>query len=95
MIKLINDYVVAVDSYNYTLQIDLHKTDKNGNSLYKTIGYYSDLKRAIKACIKDISKTELVSGMHTLIEAVRIIDDSNKRFEAILEKALKESGANE
>ena len=70
MIKLVNDYVVAVDSNNYTLQIDLHKINKKGEKLYKIVGYYGDLKGAIKACIKDMNKRKFEDGEHTLMQAV-------------------------
>lgn len=92
MIKLVNDYVVAVDSYNYTLQIDLNKIDKNGKKLYKIVGYYGDLKEAIKACVKDMNKRKFEDEECTLMQAVQIINNNSKRFEMILENALKESG---
>lgn len=88
MIELINDYVVSVDSTDYTLMIDLHKTDKNGKPMYKTVGYYSTLANAITGCIRDINRSELSVGTHTLEEAVSIIANRDAELTALLDKYL-------
>lgn len=88
MVKLIKDYVVSVDSTDYTLMIDVHKKDKNGRDLYKTVGYYSTLDGAIKGCIRDINRSELAVGTHTLEEAVKIITDNNKVLNDLLTECM-------
>lgn len=88
MIKLINDYVVRVDTMSYTLMVDTHKKDKKGNDLYKTVGYYSTLSSAIKGCIKDINRSKLAVDTITLEEAVKVIMESNESVTDLLNKCL-------
>lgn len=88
MITLINDYVVSVDSTDYTLLIDLHKQDKNGKDQYKTVGYYSTLENAIQGCIRDINRSQLATDTYTLEEAIKVIKTNNDKLGDLLTKCL-------
>lgn len=90
MINLIDGYVVDVDPLNWTLKKETGKSDKKGNPLYRTFSYHGSLKQAVQACVSLIQKEELNEGTYSLLEAVNTLNESQKRFEDLLEQAVKE-----
>lgn len=48
MINLENNYGIIVDSMSYNL-VKLGKKDKNGKDTYSTVGYFKDLRTALRA----------------------------------------------
>lgn len=95
MVRLVGNYVVDVDTYEYTLKIDKHKTtvDKNGvtKNVYDCIGHYSSLEGAIKGAIKHMNRIKLSEGVHTLECALKMIQQSNEEFADVLERVVKEN----
>lgn len=87
MIKLNETYSVDVSPKNYTLLRYRGKTSK-GADRWVTIGYYSGLRAAIRACIVDMNRRKLSEGEHTLREALEIL----KRSEETLTDMLREAG---
>lgn len=99
MVRVNDDYIIEVDSLNYTVKRDEHRVrveaDKDGNEVkrvpvFTTVGYYYDLATSIRGVIKDMNRRQLGNGTHELREAVNMVMNNNRHFEALLEKALKE-----
>lgn len=88
MIKLDNDYMIDVDSYNYTLIRDKHKKDNKGKSLTAAVGYYGNLSGCLKRYAELIAINQLQNGDFSLEEAIKIIDESNNKLIDMLNKRL-------
>lgn len=86
MIKINDDYFVDVDAFNYTAKTDTHKVDKKGQRIIYTIGYYSDLRNAVKGILEYDAKQKFKGVDLTLYEAVKELDKNNKQLEKILAK---------
>lgn len=98
MIVIDDNWVIRVDvNGNYmptenSVQIKTLKR-KGGKTddveVYKEpIGYYSSLKNAIRGLVDYTARTKLVTDTLTLTEAIKVIQDSNAKFEEMLSKAL-------
>ena len=86
MIRLIDDYVVVKESYDYMLARELKSIDKKTNkNKLKTIGYYGSLTKAIEACRKEYIGKPLEDADVTLSEALTILRQQDKRFRMMLE----------
>jgi hypothetical protein len=94
MIRVNNDWVIGLDQYSYFPMRDMHRektiTRKNrGTTIehdYKGgYGYYTSLKGAVKAIAQVEYKNALQSRDASLLEAIKLMDDTLKRFEKILE----------
>lgn len=85
MIIIDKDYCVDVDTLNYTAKIDLHKTDKKGNTTYKIIGYYGTLKNAVKGVYEYKAKKALSDGQHTLKQSIDVLRELEKELHKTLE----------
>ena len=92
MIRVNDDYVILVDTLNYTSCKDDHKTDKNGKPVYKTIGYFSNLEQALRGIIKDMNGRAFEAGVYSLQEALEIIKQSNKVFTDMLREVTENGG---
>lgn len=99
MVKVNDDYIIEIDSLNYTVKRDEHKTREEkvkGSDevkivpVFTTVGYYGDLASSILGAIKDMNRRELGDGTHTLQEAVEIVINNNSKYIELLERALKE-----
>lgn len=86
MIELIAGYAIKVDPLNYTLAFNTGKTNKNGEVVYRALGYYSTLRSAIKACIRYLIREQLSKDTYTLEEAIKIIDKNTKLIDELLNK---------
>lgn len=93
MIKVNDDYVILVDTLNYTPCRDCHKTDKKGNPVYKNIGYYSNLEQALRGIIRDMNTRAFEADTYSLKEALEVIKQSNNVFTDMLREVL-ENGTN-
>ena len=87
MVHIINDYYVTGQSRDYVLIKDTHKEDKNGDAVYKTLGYYSSIANAVEA-IRKIQCRELTAKENMeLCEAVNafkaIADNLQKTTEGL------------
>lgn len=89
MIRVNDDYVILVDTFNYTPCRDSHKTDKKGNPTYKTIGYYSNLEQALRGIIKDMNARSFEANTLSLQEALEIIQQSNDVFTDMLREVME------
>lgn len=97
MVQINDDYIIQIDSLNYTVMRDAHRkttrTNKAGETVevdaYTTVGYYSDFAGAIKGAIDDMNNRALRDGVHTLKEALEIVTANNDRFTELLENVLK------
>lgn len=103
MVKVNDDYFIEIDSLNYTVKRDEHKTREEkikGSDEVKIvpvctiIGYYGDLATAILGAIKDMNRRELGSGTHTLQEAVDVVLKNNRYVTELLDKVAKEARYN-
>ncbi len=85
MIHIIDDYYVTGGARDYTLLKDTHREDKNGNTVYKTLGYYGSVANAVEGLRKTLCR-ELTAGNNMeLYEAVRAF----KRIVKELERATE------
>lgn len=91
MIRITDDYYCKVDEIgNYILQKDKHKKDKKGNNTYTTLGYFGSLSKAIIGLKRIATATELTEIDCELDEAIKIINDNNKRFELLLKNSIQD-----
>lgn len=90
MIRVYKDYVVLIDTYGYTAAIDTGKDTKSKDGkitrVYKNIGYYSQLRAAIKGIAEYDTKRTLQDTDVTLLEACEIVKNINNELEKILER---------
>lgn len=98
MIQVNDDYLIEIDSCNYTVKRDLHrvstKIDKvTGEDVrtpvYSTVGYFGTLAGAIKGVIDDMNRTQLKNGEYELQEALTVILENNRQFSKLLERVLE------
>ena len=94
MIRINNDWVIALDQYSYIPMRDMHRektiTRKDRGTTTEHdyrggYGYYTSLKGAVKAIAQVEYKNALQSRDASLPEAIQLMDDTLKRFEKILE----------
>lgn len=94
MIRVNEEWVIMVDSLNYTPVRDLHRTKKvyqeDGTEkiepIYgKPLGFYTSLAGAVKAVAREEYKRGLHGRETPLNEAVKLMQETLERFERILE----------
>lgn len=83
MIQLYKDYYAKVDDNCYTLVFDKRKTDKEGNKLYDSIGYYGTLKSCINGLRRHLEKKELQKADLSLQEAIKKIQEVGETIKGI------------
>jgi len=100
MIRVDEDYIIDVDPHNYIVKRDLHKervtvNDKTGEETrspqYYTVGYFGDMPSAVRGIIRDMNRVGLSGGTFSLTEAVKMVQDNNKRFYDLLDRAFEEA----
>jgi hypothetical protein len=89
MIELIDGYIIVAGDNDYTLKKATGGKDKDGNTIYRTVGYYSSISRAIKGCYSDLSREVIKGKAYTLKEAVQALESLEARFEEIMPRVLK------
>jgi len=98
MIKVNENYIIDIDSYEYTVKRDLHrkknvKSQTTGEIVevddYATVGHYGSLVSAVKGVIANMNRCKLREGVYTLEEAVAIVLENNNKVSELLEKALE------
>lgn len=87
MMHLIDNYYIDTTGYGVTLQTATGK-DKNGEQLYKPVGYYSNIEQAIEACINKRISNRIADGMHDLDEGLAIIREERRVMQELLKKAM-------
>lgn len=91
MIKLVEDLVIQVTKYGYTLMLDRHKVDKSGEPVFDPISYHGNIKEAFNGAVKYLNRKKLSGRTHTLAEAVKIIGENHQQLKELLDNAIKES----
>lgn len=103
MVKVNDDYIIEIDSLNYTVKRDEHKTREEkvkGSDevkivpVFTTVGYFYDLATSIQGVIKDMNRRDLGEGTHSLHEAIDIVLKNNRKVTELLEKVEKEARHN-
>lgn len=89
MIRVNENYCIDVDEKCYTVKIDKHKTDKKGNPVYETVGYFSCLENAIRGVLVSMNKKQLKDGEHSLKEALKLMQESNRKVYDLLQEVTK------
>jgi hypothetical protein len=89
MIRVNDDYVILVDTLNYTPCRDGRKMDKAGKPIYQAIGYFSTLEHALRGIIKDMNARAFEVGVYSLQEALEIIQQSNTVFTNMLREVME------
>lgn len=98
MIRVNEDYIIEIDTYNYIAKMDQHKKGQVKDratgeyievDVFKTVGYYKDLSGAIKGIINDMSRRQLSDGRFSLEDAIHIIRENNGKVYDLLEKVLE------
>ena len=88
MIKLINNYYIDADSYQYILKQMVTRTKTADNTTYEaetTVGYFKDIPPLIKSCLDDIVRDELSTGEITsLLEYANKIESLNDELNSML-----------
>ena len=87
MMHLIDNYYIDTTGYGVTLQTATGK-DKNGEQLYKPVGYYSNIEQAIEACTNKRISNRITDGMHSLDEGIAIIREERRGMQELLRKAM-------
>ena len=87
MMHLIDNYYIDTTGYGVTLQTATGK-DKNGERLYKPVGYYSNIEQAIEACTNKRISNRIADGMHSLDEGLAIIREERRVMQELLKKAM-------
>lgn len=90
MMHLIDNYYIDITGYGVTLQTATGK-DKNGEQLYKPVGYYSNIEQAIEACTNKRISNRIADGMYGLDEGLAIIRDERRVMQELLKKAIEMS----
>jgi len=100
MIRVNDDYIIDVDPHNYIVKRDLHKVkvtvddetgeEKTRTPQFYTVGYFGDVPSAVKGIIRDMNRLELSEGVHSLTEAVNIVQENNKQLYDLLNRAFEE-----
>ena len=88
MIRVNEEYVILVDTLNYTPCRDTHRVDKKGNPVYKTVGYFPNLEAALRGIIRDMNAVALGEGTHSLQEALEVIQRSDRMLIDMLREVL-------
>lgn len=91
MIELLDNYVLDVDDHCYTLKQDTGKTDKRGNRVYKTLGYFGDVTGALHALVKELAREKHKHACTSLNEAVNAIREDNTRVENLIKTEIGEN----
>ena len=97
MIRVNEDYIIDVDSYNYTLKRDVHKTTKikldgeeTERPIYVTIGYFGSLDKALERLLAENIKEKLNDGVYSLKEAVKIVKKCREEWETLVKEIVDE-----
>lgn len=87
MIRLIEDFVVTIDPYNYTLAREL--TNKKGEKYMKNISYHGSLQKAIEACKEEYRRKYLGEKDMDLKEALIVIRQCDNEFEKTIKWVME------
>ena len=89
MIKLIKDYVIDGQAYDYALKLDTKKDDKHGNRIYSVVGYHSTVDGCIQGLYKVLCRKLVAEEMLTLKEAEKRFKDIANEIKAVMPECFK------
>ena len=92
MIRIDDTYFVDVDELIYTLKKKRIGKNKKGDEIETatTLGYYSDLKKALTAAMTYDTMIKLSEGDYTLTEAISIVNEVSDRFSRLIDEVIKD-----
>lgn len=82
MINLIENLCIDADENQYTLKLNTNRLNKKGETIYKTLGYYSTISSALEGASVFLIRNKIQNNDMTLKETL----DEYKR----IEKSMKE-----
>lgn len=88
MIHIFNNYYIQVEDKQFVALIKLEKPDKDGNPVYKQLGYYTTLEAAICRIRHRVFAEKLEKGVVEVHVALELLKNLNKQFEVILRSAI-------
>lgn len=89
MIKLIENYEIHGNAYDYSLVVNTGKEDKNGKPIYKTLGYFRSVEGCIKECYRQLCRKATAEQVLTLNDAIVLFQRIEKRLEEIIPDGFK------
>lgn len=89
MIELIDGYSIQGKEYDYALVFDTGRKNKDGDTIYKNIGYYNTVESCIKACYRHLCRKATASQLLTMSDAVVEFQRIEKRLEKIIPDCFK------
>ncbi|HBF66472.1 MAG TPA: hypothetical protein DDW34_12965 [Clostridium sp.] len=89
MIKLIRDYIIDGQAYDYALKLDTKKDDKNGNRVYSIIGYYGTVEGCIQGLYKVLCRKLVADEVLTLVEAEKRFKSIADELKAVMPECFK------
>lgn len=89
MIKLIENYEIHGNKYDYVLALNTGKVDKNGKPILKPEGYYNTVAACINACYHKLCRGVVAEKAMTLKEAVAEFEAIQRRLEELIPEVLK------
>lgn len=90
MVRINDEYVIDVDEMNYTVKIDMHKKNKKGEDVYKTVGYYTTMKNALDGVVNNRIARKLLDKDYSLEEALTTIRTIHQEYIDVYNKVLQE-----
>jgi len=89
MIKLIENYEIHGNTYDYSLVINTGKEGKDGKPIYKTLGYFRSVESCIKECYRHLCRKATAEQVLTLNDAIVLFQRIEKRLEEIIPDCMK------
>lgn len=92
MIRIDDTYFIDVDATCYALKMKRIGKNKNGEEIETstTLGYYSDVQKALTAAMKYDIINKLYEEEYTLTEAISIVNEVSDRFSRLLDEVIKD-----
>lgn len=88
MIRINDDFIITIDTYNYILQRRVGVDKKTGEPRYNPVAYCTDLLTALKAFRREYVRLGLQNGVSSLEQACAGILQSNREVEQLIQDAV-------
>ena len=88
MIHIFENYYIQVEDKQFVALIKTEKPDKDGNPVYKQLGYYTTLEAAIDRIRHRMFAEKLGSEVVEVSTVLELLKNLNKQFEVILRGAI-------
>lgn len=94
MIRITDDYVIDVDSLNFTVKKDKHKMtiDKDGNEkpAFDNVGHFITLENALKCVRNELFRNKISDVEIDLESAIKEFKKTNDEFVSVFKKAVND-----